>query len=282
MLIFIVLHYQSFDMTVECIETLVSTFGHQNCKVLVVDNGSTNNSGVMLKEKYKEHYFVEIIRIEKNKGFANGNNYGYRYAKEHFNPNFIVLLSNDVIISDNEAIDKIKKIYNETRFSVMGPDILSKKTGLHQNPVSPKGLSKSTMVKSVLWRTALYPVYCFRTYIRTLKYNNSVHVQSNDYYVSRKENYVMYGACYIYSKDFIEKEKFALNPDTYLYMEEWILHYYCVTRNHKLLYDPSLTVYHYEDVDTDKKNTKLFKKSLMVSRESLKSSYILLRLMNEK
>ena len=73
---FVVLHYMAYDMTVECVSTLIQHFGDQNIKIVVVDNASSNGSGKMLASKYQDDCRVEVILNPQNEGFARGNNVG--------------------------------------------------------------------------------------------------------------------------------------------------------------------------------------------------------------
>jgi GT2 family glycosyltransferase len=64
-----------------------------NFKVIVVDNGSTDGSAKFVKDSYPE---AEIIRFESNTGFAAAVNAGIVKATEQFDPDYILLLNNDI------------------------------------------------------------------------------------------------------------------------------------------------------------------------------------------
>src|SRR3989344_3250250 len=59
-----------------------------NCEIIVVDDASTDSSSDFLK-KFKN---VKVVRLNKNKGFANAVNIGVRKAKA----DLVVLLNSDV------------------------------------------------------------------------------------------------------------------------------------------------------------------------------------------
>ena len=42
---FVILHYYAYDMTVECVNNLLRLFSNEEIKIVIVDNGSKNNSG---------------------------------------------------------------------------------------------------------------------------------------------------------------------------------------------------------------------------------------------
>ena len=139
---FVVLHYMAYDMTVECVSTLIQHFGDQNIKIVVVDNASSNGSGKMLASKYQDDCRVEVILNPQNEGFARGNNVGYNYLVVYDNPDYIIVMNNDVLIEQEDFLDRIEQIYQDTSFAVLGPDIYNACSGKHQNPAYLKGFTK--------------------------------------------------------------------------------------------------------------------------------------------
>ena len=64
----------------------------------------------------------------------------------------------------------------------------------------------------------------------------------------RKEyvNVGLQGACLIFSKDFIEKEEKAFEPEPFLYEEEIFLFIRCIEKGYRILYSPKIGIYHEE------------------------------------
>jgi GT2 family glycosyltransferase len=60
-------------------------------EILVVDNGSIDESQTMIRERYPE---VTLIELGENKGFSVANNIGIRRAKG----DYIALLNNDLLL----------------------------------------------------------------------------------------------------------------------------------------------------------------------------------------
>ena len=124
---FVILHYIVIDDTIECIESIFNNIKYENYNIVVVDNKSPNSSGKILKDKYKKNDRVTVILNNENSGFAKGNNIGYKYAKAILKAQFIILINNDTIIKQNDFIDKIINTYEETKFYVLSPNIISTK-----------------------------------------------------------------------------------------------------------------------------------------------------------
>lgn len=290
---FVILHYLSEEMTIECIDWIKKSCSLDSFKIIIVDNASGNGSGELLKKRYINDNSCDVIINEDNLGFAQGNNVGYKFAKNKYNPEYIIIMNNDVLIKDISFLKNVDKIYKETSFHVLGPNIISKLNGEHQNPLRLVGYTKAEMEKNkrnLEKYVSHFPSHYF--YYFTLKSAKigvkkilgkeiKTVVESKDYLQKRIYNPVLHGACYIFSKDFIYKEEFAFNPDTFLYYEEDILHYFCQKKGYTMIYDSSISVEHLEDVSTNMAITSPYKRLRMKYRNMLNSANVLLNLMNE-
>ena len=86
----IVLNYNGRHLLEECLESLFT----QTCtafEIIIVDNGSTDDSVPFLEERY--HPRIRLIKNSANLGFAEGNNIGITAAKGAY----IALLNNDAV-----------------------------------------------------------------------------------------------------------------------------------------------------------------------------------------
>jgi GT2 family glycosyltransferase len=78
-----------------CLDSLrLQSHKHQ---VVVVDNGSTDDSVSTVENHYPE---VMLIRHAKNQGFAGGVNAGIKYATEQ-GANYVALINNDAVADKN-------------------------------------------------------------------------------------------------------------------------------------------------------------------------------------
>lgn len=97
---FVILHYNTFTDTIECIDSIKKYISARSRDIIVVDNCSPDSSGSLLKLKYAEDDEVQVLMNSENLGFARGNNVGFKYAKER-GADFIVMLNNDTLLLDN-------------------------------------------------------------------------------------------------------------------------------------------------------------------------------------
>jgi GT2 family glycosyltransferase len=82
----------------DCLESLYSQT-YTDREIILVDNGSTDNSVKLAREKFPD---VKIVELGTNKGFAGGNNEGIRVADGEF----IALVNNDAR-ADNAWLENL-------------------------------------------------------------------------------------------------------------------------------------------------------------------------------
>jgi len=75
----------------DCLESLRGQ-SYRNFKIIFVDNGSVDGSADFVGKKFPE---AEIIRLEKNTGFAKGYNIGIKKALEDKSIEYVIILNND-------------------------------------------------------------------------------------------------------------------------------------------------------------------------------------------
>ena len=123
---FVILHYITIDDTVKCVDSILEKCNKKNFEIVIVDNGSKNQTGEVLKEKYKCNNKIHVILSKENLGFAKGNNLGFEYAKNTLKTDFIIMLNNDVVVLQDDFCDIIEKEYETSKFAVLGPKIMLK------------------------------------------------------------------------------------------------------------------------------------------------------------
>ena len=118
-IVVVIVNYNGYKDTEECLASLrkVKT---PNMYVIIVDNGSTDDSTNRLKEfviEEKEH----LICVEDNLGFSGGNNIGIRYAIDK-GAEYVCLLNNDTVVDPNfldkmlDKADNNSVVYGTIRF----------------------------------------------------------------------------------------------------------------------------------------------------------------------
>src|SRR6266404_8205049 len=98
----VILNWNQPKLTIECVESLhkLKTDKKHQIEIVIVDNGSD--------EKFPKGKYT-LLETGKNLGFAGGNNFGIKYALDHF-ADYIVILNNDTIVDSNLLANLLKTI----------------------------------------------------------------------------------------------------------------------------------------------------------------------------
>ncbi len=90
----VILNWNGKEDTLNCLASFQEST-YKNFELIVVDNGSTDDSVSCVKEKFPD---VTLLETSKNLGYAGGNNVGISYALKK-NHAFVLLLNNDTVVS---------------------------------------------------------------------------------------------------------------------------------------------------------------------------------------
>lgn len=154
----IVLNWNNWNDTIEFLESIFR-INYQNYDIILVDNGSEDDSIEKIIEytkgnlKVKSDFFkynpnnkpLSIVELEENElknfettnlnsqnnfyliknrdnyGFAEGNNVGIEFALKSLKPDFIMLLNNDIVVSENFLTELINVISTDDNIAIVGP-----------------------------------------------------------------------------------------------------------------------------------------------------------------
>src|SRR5574341_851779 len=96
----VILNYNGRSFLKECLDT-ISNQSVDNYEIILADNHSNDDSVQFTREHYPD---VKIIELDKNFGYAQGNNLGVKNAKGRY----VILLNNDT----RTAHDFVEVLYN--------------------------------------------------------------------------------------------------------------------------------------------------------------------------
>jgi GT2 family glycosyltransferase len=106
----VLLNWNGWQDTAVCLSSL-RHLRYENNTVIVVDNGSTNDSASRLRSQFP---WAELIETGKNLGFAGGCNVGIRHALK-LGAEFVWLLNNDTRVDP----DALRHLVEKTRIDRM-------------------------------------------------------------------------------------------------------------------------------------------------------------------
>ena len=117
----VILNYLNYKDTIECVES-IEQMKYDIAGIVIVDNGSNNDSWEILKRKYKGSRNIHVVRARKNYGFAKGNNIGIEIARKKFGTDYVFVVNNDVVFKDDNYFVELMKAYDQN-VAIIGSEI---------------------------------------------------------------------------------------------------------------------------------------------------------------
>lgn len=266
---FVILHYRAAEMTRTCVERIQALDGDNY--IVIVDNASPNGTGELLAGEYAGEDNITVLLNQENAGFARGNNLGIRWVCEHLEADYVVVLNNDVEILQKDFAVRIGAIYEENPFDVLGPDIVSVFSGIHQSPKSLHGCTlESVRKKRANVKRSSNPILLLLSSgeknspaIWRRKQRRERAKQQIDSSVSA-EGVVLHGSCVIFAKRYLNTHPEPFYPKTYMYYEMEILEWMCRQEGSVIRYDSSISVLHYQYVASKQEFKSIVRRSKFV------------------
>jgi len=91
----VILNYNTPDLTVACLRSVLDDVAEINVQIVIVDNGSTDGSPQKLAAAIVGVKSVELLSLQNNVGFATGNNRGIERVSA---TDYVLLLNSDTIV----------------------------------------------------------------------------------------------------------------------------------------------------------------------------------------
>ena len=211
----ILLNWNSYDHSSNCIQSLQQC-DYPNFEIIVVDNGSMDGSGNLLKANFPA---IHLIASVTNEGFAAGNNRGFEYAIQQQFP-YAMMLNNDVFVE---------------------PDFLSKLVdymGSHPSAgaIQPKIFFNHDRTK--IWNGGSYYLPWFG-WPYSKRYQRKAGALQSQFQVV---DWIT--GCAFLTKTSILKEVGLLNEAFFIYYEDADLSFRIRSKGYQLLFHPQSVIYH--------------------------------------
>lgn len=113
----IIVSWNAREYLLKCLRSVMLTEGRCNLEVIVVDNASSDASVEMVLEQFPR---VQVIRNDRNLGFARANNIGIRNSRGRY----LCLINSDVVLLHG-CIERLVDLLEENQeIGIAGPKIL--------------------------------------------------------------------------------------------------------------------------------------------------------------
>lgn len=253
----IVLNYNNFEDAINCVDSVIKQ-ENVEMEIVLIDNGSTDNSYSYFKEKYHNMSNVTLVKSEVNLGYAKGNNIGIDCLLRK-KCKYIFIANSDIVFTTPNILWQLVSA-SEKGIGLLVPTIRNLDGTIEQRVAYKKKYFFLRMLRSFV-----------RSQLDLLKADNYVFSESqkdiytkNNYRRKRgvqKNCYIISGSGFLLTSDFLKKYN-QLFPETFLYGEEWATMIY--------LHKANLLV---KVVDTD----KIIHKGAASTPDSLKRNKVVIK-----
>ena len=191
-----------------------------------------------------------------------------------------------IIIVDNEIqkpeADRAKLKAAYQGIHIIGPDVIRQGTGEHQNPMDTRLRTREEAEHTIrMNRQALkhyqllYPLLYWN--FRRLQRIATAKRKDDKAYASVQKDIVPFGACLIFTPDFVRNEQLAFTPETRFYYEEYILANRCRKKGYHIHYIPTMKVWHESGKATEVSYRKEKEKLRFVMERTAEACEVYLR-----
>jgi GT2 family glycosyltransferase len=108
----IIVNYNTFELTCQCIQSVITKTEGLSYEIIVVDNASHEISPQKFLERFPN---IQLIVSSVNVGFAKGNNLGIAKATG----NYILLLNSDTILKNNAVAIGVEVLEKDRAIGAM-------------------------------------------------------------------------------------------------------------------------------------------------------------------
>lgn len=108
----IIINYNTFQLTCDCIASVIKYTKGVDYEIVLVDNASTKDNPDDFLLQFPT---ITLVKSEENGGFAKGNNLGIKHA----NGDLVLLLNSDTYLTE-DCISKAASLYQQSNIHKLG------------------------------------------------------------------------------------------------------------------------------------------------------------------
>ena len=235
----IVLNWNGWWDTIECLGSL-QRITYPNYQIIVVDNGSIDDSVERIREKFPH---LTLIETGSNLGYAGGNNVGINYALKN-GASYILIINNDTEIINPEFLDQMIDVMElNHKIGLLGPKVLNFK-GQIQN--------------TILYVPTLFN--CLKT-----SFGLRFGAKKSRNYSAPQQVGAVSGVCWLIRAD-ITNEVGLLDEDYFMYAEEQDYCYRAKKAGWEIAYYPIESVLHKKGSGEENDKQRMYRQYIFVRR----------------
>ena len=241
----IILNYNVRYFLEQCVLSVQEAITAIDAEIIVVDNNSSDESVLMMQEKFPE---VTLIQNKENFGFPKGNNIGFRQAKGKH----ICILNPDTVVAEDTFTKILAFAERQPNLGIVGCKLIDG-TG-NFLPESKRGIPTPWVAFTKIF--GLYKIFS-----KTKLFNQyyAQHLSENQ---TGKVDILVGAFMFLESKLYQDLKGF--DEDCFMYADDIDLSYRALQKGKSNFYFHETTVLHYKGESTikDEKYMKRFQEAM--------------------
>jgi len=228
----VILNFNGGDITVECINSLLKQKLEKiELTIVVVDNGSSDNSAKAISNIHDLRSKIQILRNKENLGFTGGCNEGMRYALKS-GADYILLLNNDTVVDENLITNLVEKAKPDMVGAVVPKIYFEKGYEFHKEKYKKDDLGK------IIWYAGGE-----MDFDNLIGKNIGVDEVDRGQFDITRETELATGCCILLKKETLNAVG-LFDDEYFLYYEDADLTQRIREKGFKIIYEPSAVVWH--------------------------------------
>ena len=215
----VILNWNGAKLLKQFLPSVITFSRGENVRIIVADNGSTDNSLQILKQEFPT---VEILDLKQNYGYARG----YNEALKQIDSDYYVILNSDVKIPEGWLNEPIRLMETDSTIAAVQPKILSYNQKSHFEYAGAAG--------GYIDRFG-YP-FCRGRIFNEIE-------EDRGQYDDQADIFWATGACIIIKADLFHKAG-GFDADFWAHMEEIDLCWRLKNMGYRVVYSPGSIVHH--------------------------------------
>jgi hypothetical protein len=122
MLGIVILNYNTWIDTIECIKSIYRNLKGETCKIYVVDNDSSQKPLPSIMDYIHRLDNIQLIVASSNRGYSAGNNIGIKQAMLD-GCDYILISNSDILFVDNSILIMRDYLASNNEVGIVGPQV---------------------------------------------------------------------------------------------------------------------------------------------------------------
>lgn len=224
-----IVSYNTSKILESCLNSVFNVLNNDgfihDAEVIIVDNGSSDGSPKMVKEKFPK---ARMILNKKNLGFAKANNQAIKLSASEF----VLLLNSDAKLTNGSLSKLLTTLKTHPEIGAIGPKLLNS-----DHSIQPSCGFLPNLFKVLVWMLFLDDIPILQNFL------NPYHIENTRFYNNSHFVDWVSGACMLIRRKAFDKAG-LLDEKIFMYGEEVELCIRIRSSGYRIFYLESACVYH--------------------------------------